>query len=134
MLRLQDGNDIEAYALAAAISAVTIAQLNLHLEGGPGLLDITSSELANEAERARHMMDYQDNPSISTLLSSFFLHVASANQGKIRKAALLLREAVTFAQLLELDKGIHYLSLCKQEAQLQLRIVWLLFITERCFS
>jgi hypothetical protein len=131
MLRLQDRNDIEAYALAAAISAVTIAQLNLHLEGGSGLLDVNSSEMAIESERARHMMDYQDNPSISILLSSFFLHVASANRGKIHKAALLLREAITFAQLLELDKGIHYLSLCKQEAQLQLRIVWLLFITER---
>jgi hypothetical protein len=130
-LRLQDQNNIEVYALAAAISAVTIAQLKLPPEGDWGLYGLDSLQIAAESERARHEMDYQENPSINTLLSSFFLHVSSANRGQIRKAAFLLREAITCAQLLGLDKASHYLSLSKREAQLHLRIVWLLFITER---
>jgi Fungal specific transcription factor domain/Fungal Zn(2)-Cys(6) binuclear cluster domain len=132
LLRLQDRNDIEAYALATAISAVTIAQLNLRPEGSSQLSAVDSFNMVRESERARHLMDYQESPSISLLLSSFFLHVASANQGQIYKAALLLREAITFAQLLGLNKTAHYHGLCKREAQLRLRIVWLLFITERC--
>jgi hypothetical protein len=128
--RLRDKTDIEAYVLATAISAVTIAQLNLPAEDALDL-PVSGLAMALESERARHEMDYRDNPSISVLLSSFFLHIASANTGKIHKATFLLREAITFAQILGLDKGSHFHHLCKQEAQLHLRIVWLLFITER---
>lgn len=129
--RLRDMTDVEAYVLATAISAVTIAQLNLPDEDVSGLPVVNGPAMALESERARHEMDYRDNPSIGVLLSSFFLHIASANTGKIHKATFLLREAITFAQILGLDKGSHFHHLCKQEAQLHLRIVWLLFITER---
>ena len=131
LLRLEDSNDAEAYSLATSLCAVTMAQLNVLPEGSSGLLVVDSSKMALESERARHAIDYQERPSISILLSSFFLHIAVANQGQINKATLLLREAITFAQLLGLDKVEHYLILCNQDAQLQLRIAWLLFITER---
>lgn len=129
--RLRDPDDVEAYALATAISAVTIAQLNLPPADNPGLPLIDGLVMTVESERARHKMNYQNNPSISVLLSSFFLHIASANQGKIHKATFLLREAITCAQILGLDKSSHFHSICKLKVQLHLRIIWLLFITER---
>lgn len=125
---LEEG-DPEAYAMVAALSAVTIAQLNLPVSGD-GPFD-SDQGLAAEAERARVELHYQERPTLSFLLSSFFLHVFSANRGQMCKATLLLREAVTFAQLLGLDDARHYANLPLQEHQLHLRTIWLLYITER---
>ncbi|UKZ52338.1 hypothetical protein TrVGV298_006113 [Trichoderma virens] len=130
--RLQDSTDIEAYALAAAVSAVTIAQLKPASHEALGRFGGDDGAfMASESSRARYEMDHLEHPSISVLLSSFFLHVSYANRGHIRKGAMLLREAITFAQMLSLDKAIHYASLPKLEAQRHLRIIWLLFVTER---
>ncbi|CEL03031.1 hypothetical protein ASPCAL04190 [Aspergillus calidoustus] len=74
---------------------------------------------------------YQENPSLDMILSSFFLHIHSANRGQIFKATLLLREAITMAQLLGLDQAGHYAGRSATEAQDRLRIIWLLHITER---
>ena len=129
---LEAKNDTEAYVLATALSAVTAAQLQLPpTDVGLGQQYWNSTELAAEAWRVRQSMDYLQNPSISSLLSSFFLHIAAANEGKILKAAFLLREAVTCAQLLGLDRAAYYRVLSQETKQLYLRIVWLLFITER---
>lgn len=116
--------------LAAAISAVTITQLQLSHDEHFDLVG-DGAHMAAEAWRMRASLDYLEHPSISTLLSSFFLHIAAANRREIRKAAFLLREAITCAQLLGLDQAAYYLGLPRDKAQLQLRIVWLLFVTER---
>lgn len=130
--RLQDSTDIEAYALAAAVSAVTIAQLKPASHEALGRFGGDDGAfMAAESSRARFEMDHLEHPSISVLLSSFFLHVSYANRGHIRKGAMLLREAITYAQMLGLDKAMHYASLSKLEAQRHLRIIWLLFVTER---
>lgn len=132
LYRLRDSTDIEAYALASAVSAVTIAQLKLSSHESLGrFVGDDGAFMAAESSRARHELDYLEHPSVSVLLSSFFLHVSYANRGHIRKGAMLLREAITFAQMLGLDKAIHYASLSKIKAQLHLRIIWLLFVTER---
>ncbi|KUL92177.1 hypothetical protein ZTR_02299 [Talaromyces verruculosus] len=46
-------------------------------------------------------------------------------------STVLIREAITLAQFLELDQAKHYKRLSKKEAQLHLRIIWILSITER---
>ena len=139
--RLQDPDNREEVALCAVLSAVVIAQLQLHAggsnaEGADARLfgHIDSETMAAESEKARVALQYQQKPSITILLSSFFLHIFYANCGNIFKSTLLLREAITFAQFLELDQARHYATLPKKEAQLHLRIFWLLFITERCVS
>ncbi|KAF3074433.1 putative sucrose utilization protein SUC1 [Trichoderma lentiforme] len=130
--RLRDSTDIEAYALAAAVSAVTIAQLKPASHEALGRFGGDDGAfMASESSRARHELDYMEHPSISVLLTSFFLHVSYANRGHIRKGAMLLREAITFAQMLSLDKAGHYANLPKLEAQRHLRTIWLLFVTER---
>lgn len=127
-IRLQNPNDTEAYALATALSAVTAAQLNLRNENGE-VVDIHI--LAEESEKARLQLGYQTRPTKDILLSSFFLHISWANRGQVCKSTILLREAITFAQLLGLDDYQHYEDITSLESQLHLRIYWLLFITER---
>jgi hypothetical protein len=131
--RLQDANDLEAYALATALSAVVIVQLQLAPPKGDKILSIDgqSERIAAECEKTRATLQYQKNPTIELLLSSFFLHVFTANRGHLCKSTVLLREAITIAQFLGLIHGKHYHTLPKFEAQLHLRIIWLLFITER---
>lgn len=124
--------DAGAYALCTALGAVTLSRV-VH----PSLIGeeldprAESDKLVTESEKARAQVLYQENPSTDILLSSFFLHVHCSNRGQICKATLLLREAITFAQLLGFDQVKHYANLPKSEAQLHLRIAWLLFITER---
>ncbi|KAJ5625272.1 C6 transcription factor [Penicillium lagena] len=124
--------DAGAYALCTALGAVTLSRV-VH----PSLISeeldprAESDKLVTESEKARAQVLYQENPSTDILLTSFFLHVHCSNRGQICKATLLLREAITFAQLLGFDQPKHYANLPKSEAQLHLRIVWLLFITER---
>ncbi|KAL2835598.1 hypothetical protein BJY01DRAFT_69191 [Aspergillus pseudoustus] len=132
--RLLDRADLRAYALCTALGAVTL-QRQVRL----GILDDQEEasrkgegeRLAAESEKARAGFLYDRTPDTDILLSSFFLHIYYANKGQISKATLLLREAITLAQLLELDQAKHYYAVSEADAQLHLRIVWLLHITER---
>ncbi|KAI5459033.1 hypothetical protein BGZ63DRAFT_406350 [Mariannaea sp. PMI_226] len=131
--RLQDPDDLESYALCTALSAVVIAQLNIDaqkddLEPFQGA---TSEALIAESERTRVILHSQQKLSVPFLLSSFFLHIFYANRGHVLKSTLLLREAITFAQFIELDQAKFYTTLSKAESQFHLRVFWLLFITER---
>jgi hypothetical protein len=130
--RLNDKANAAAFAVAAAVAAVVIereAQLG-KLIGVENCRE-NSERLAAESEKARAKLLYQQRPSTDVLLSSFFLHIHYANRGQICKATLLLREAITFAQFLELDQAKHYTTLSVRETQAHLRILWLLHITER---
>jgi hypothetical protein len=130
--RLENADDMAAYALCTALSAVTIAQIQLTpTEEAMERPIMDDRRMAAESERARAALRYQNTPTLDLLLSSFFLHVSCANHGQVCKATVLLREAVTFAQFLELDQEKHYLNLSQGEAQLHLRVIWILFVTER---
>lgn len=135
--RLLNTADVSAYALCTAISAVILQRTAQHripdiVQSYPGIIE--HSRLAAESKRARTSLLYSPRPDPDILLSSFFLHIYSANAGQICEATLLLREAITVAQLLQLDQGTHYANLPMEEAQLHLRIAWLLHITERCVT
>lgn len=122
----------EVYCFATALCAVTVAQLDLDSHVAAICKGVNHITLAEESERMRKTIGYSDQKcSTPVLLSSFFLHIACANRGQVQKATLLLREAIAFAHLLELHKSEHYDGLDVFEAQLQLRIYWLLFITDR---
>ncbi|CRG87422.1 putative sucrose utilization protein SUC1 [Talaromyces islandicus] len=131
-LRIQNPDDVEAYALCTALAAVVIANLRLNPPDLSEVPDPASDiDMAAESERARASLHYQEEPTIGHLLSSFFLHIFCANRGQVCKATVLIREAITFAQFLELDQRQHYVSLPKKEQQAHLRIIWILCITER---
>lgn len=131
--RLRNHLDVAAYALGTALGAVMADRIH-HLQASSDTdeyPELDSKRLASESETARMEGAYQENPSLYTILSSFFLHIHSANRGQLFKATLLLREAITIAQLLGLDRPGHYAGRSATEAQGRLRIIWLLHITER---
>lgn len=131
--RLHDPTDLEAYALATSVCAATIAQLKLPVRRDSDVesLSVDSSAMVLEAEQSRILVDYSEKPSLDILLSSYFLHVFYADTGRYHKSTLLLRESVTFAHILGLHLKAHYEDLNASDTQHHLRIVWLLFVTER---
>jgi Fungal Zn(2)-Cys(6) binuclear cluster domain len=131
-LRLQNPDDADAYALCTALTAVVLAHLTFNpvdVVRAPHSVD--NFWIAGESERARASLRYHEKPSLELLLSSFFLHIFYANNGQVCRATVLIREAITLAQFLELDHAKHYKRLPKKQAQLHLRIIWILSITER---
>ena len=46
-------------------------------------------------------------------------------------ATLLLREALTLCELLDLDKETMYVTLDQEEQKFRRKVFWLLFVTER---
>jgi len=134
---LTQPNDLEAYALANAICAAIVSQFSIGLEPGSpveGPYRIPSAVFEFEAKKARNESDHMENVTISSLLASFFLHVYSANVGRMNASTVLLGEAIFKAHILGLHKTTHYQNLSAEQTQCALRIYWLLFITERAHS
>ncbi|KAK6004784.1 hypothetical protein QM012_008646 [Aureobasidium pullulans] len=87
-----------------------------------------------EIEDLRRTYDYRESPSLEFLATSFFLHVAYTNLGRLTTSTLLLREAVTLAYILELHRPSHYEEITPTDKQSHLRMFWILFITERAHA
>lgn len=128
-----DDTKPEAYALAAALCAATLAQLRLpaHSEqiGQPS--QATSGDFVRECLRFRARFDYQESSNLDSLLTSLFLHMYYANVDRIRLATFALRDAITYAHILNLGHRQTLDSLPPEQRQLRLRIYWILLVTER---
>ncbi|OAL26040.1 hypothetical protein AYO22_04454 [Fonsecaea multimorphosa] len=70
---------------------------------------------------------------MSSLLTSFFLHIYYANADKLRTAGFYLRETLTYAHGLKLHQLDSYAGINLDEYQLRLRVYWILFISERTY-
>ncbi|KAI9896879.1 hypothetical protein N3K66_007901 [Trichothecium roseum] len=110
--------------LARAIALATTAQLKLSAPWR-----CPSPDQVEAAARS----DPAD--SLDSLRTSFFLHIHHENQEAGGTRSLLhLREAITKAQILRLDREASYCvvpNLNDDEQQLRRRLLWLLFVTER---
>jgi uncharacterized Zn finger protein (UPF0148 family) len=127
-------DDMEAYGLATAICAATISQFQINAEpdNPVGCKSHDSSALfEKEAKRSREESDHMENVTIASLLSTFFLHVYSANVGRMAASTVLLTEAISKAHIIGLHKSSYYQRFDAEQQQHSLRIYWLLFITER---
>ena len=127
-------DDMEAYGLASAICAATISQFQIDAEPGSpveGHFRVSSAVFETEAKRARETSDHMEHLTIWSLLSTFFLHVYSANIGRMTASTVLLGEAITKAHIIGLYQSSHYQNMSPEEQQHNLRVYWLLFITER---
>jgi hypothetical protein len=122
--------DPEAYILASSICLATVLQLQLTASDLDGSL-LQPELIMDEIESLRRTQDYREHPSIDSLRSSFFLHVAYLHMKKQRTSTLTLREAISVAHMLDLHKASHYETLSTEDAGDHLRMLWLLFITER---
>ncbi|KAF1950113.1 RING-3 protein [Byssothecium circinans] len=130
-------DDMEAYGLATAICAAAISQFQIDAEPGSpveGHFRVSSALFESEAKTARKMSDHMENITIWSLLSTFFLHVYSADTGRMSASTVLLGEAITKAHIIGLHKPGYYLGMDEGQRQHHLRVYWLLFITERAHS
>lgn len=129
-------DDLEAYALATAISAAIVSQFSMDDSGSPleGHYRVSSGTFEMEAKKARNECDHLENVTVFSLLSSFFLHVYSANVGRMNASTVLLGEAIFKAHIIGLHKANHYEHMTAEQTQYALRVYWLLFITERAHS
>lgn len=122
--------DAGAYILASSVCIATILQLQLTANDLNGSL-LQPELIMDEIESLRRSNDYREHPSIDSLRSSFFLHVAYLHMKKQRTSTLTLREAITMAHMLDLHRSSHYEALPTGDFEHHLRMLWLLFITER---
>lgn len=125
--------DASAYMLASSVCAATMVQLQLSVFGpSSDVLDPTM--MLTEIEDLRRKYDNRESPSLEFLATSFFMHVAYTNLGRLTTSTLLLREAVTLAYILDLHRPSHYDEVTPAERQSHLRMFWILFITERAHA
>ncbi|KAL4931989.1 uncharacterized protein BDV17DRAFT_301546 [Aspergillus undulatus] len=131
--QLSDSQNTEAYALAAALCAATLAQLRLpgHTNAQEPIL-VTSADFVRECTRMRTGHGYQNIASLESLLTSLFLHMYYANVDQIPLATFALRDAITHAHLLNLGHESNK-DAQVEEKQLRLRTYWVLLVTERTF-
>jgi hypothetical protein len=123
----------EEYSLLSALSAITIVQLNLSAASDErSLLVLQPEALVREClqERARND-SYLNKPTTTTIITSFFLFGYYGNMEVHGKSRYYLQEAITFAEMINLDDEGVNAELSQSEIQWRRRLFWLLFITER---
>ncbi|KAJ4152609.1 Voltage-gated potassium channel subunit beta-2 [Fusarium falciforme] len=112
--------DDSARLLANAVALATIAQLRLETAWQPSVDKVETSGL-------NQTLDLLDSLRIS-----FFLHIYHENASPGgTKSLVYLREAITQAQILRLDRESTYASLSEADQHVSRRVLWLLFVTER---
>lgn len=130
---------VEAYCLLASLCAFVLIQPGIEIKiwkgadglGGPSNNTGLGIMLLEEAQRVRKAHDYIDNPTIASVMTSFFLFGCCFGLNKHNAAWFHLREATASAQLLGMQEESYYLDGYVKETSRKRRLFWLLFITER---
>lgn len=130
---------VEAYCLLASLSAFVLIQPGIEIkigEGADGLAGPPNNTavgmmLLDEALRVRKAHDYIENPSIMSVMTSFFLFGCYFGLNKHNSAWFHLREATASAQILGMQEENYYLDGYAKDTSRKRRLFWLLFITER---
>lgn len=130
--------DIDTYCLLTSLCAFMMIQPGMPIPGDPLGLDImpganlvSGTLLMEETLRVRKGYDHLENPSLGSLVTSFFLFGCYFGLDLHNKAWFHLREATTLAEILGMQKEDTYLSFPAIEASRRRRLYWLLFVTER---
>lgn len=106
--------------LAHAVALAAIAQLRLETPWQPKLGQTEAGGIGGELDL------------LHGLRISFFLHIYHENAAAGgTKSLVYLREAITQAQILRLDRESTYATLSEADQQVSRRVLWLLFVTER---
>jgi hypothetical protein len=135
-----DPNNPEIYSLAAALCGATLSHLNQTIcddaeSHAPSLPDLlTADSFAQQARQVRGTFDYTEHVTINSVLTSYFLHIYYGRQSaREQTAAFYIREAITFANLLDMHIETTYLQpqWTPRERQVMRKLYFLLFMTER---
>ncbi|KAL2827987.1 hypothetical protein BDW59DRAFT_178946 [Aspergillus cavernicola] len=124
------------YAYLVALSAATHLQLNLDIGEyeSSGNNIISGQDLIQEAVRTVCEYDPLESPHLDTLLTMFFLFCAYGNLNKSDYAWHYLSQAISFLQILKIDREAVYVGLPPAEVEVLRRVYWLIFITERAYA
>lgn len=135
--------DLEAYCLVVSLCAYMLIQPNIQSNEllSPGGIDhqpqpalLLGPTLLQEAIRVRKAIDYSENPTVRSIITSFFLFGSFFCLDKQNTAWYHLREATTLAHILRLHEEAHYQTPDIIENTRRRRLYWLLFITERAYA
>lgn len=138
-IMLNERNAI-AYAVCCSVCATISVQVKF-LKSAASVINVenalSAEEYAQEAKRVRYLFEDRIEPSIDTLLSSFFLHMYYGNvPGGSKRGIVYLREAISMAQMLGLHDPDSYEGKSGAEIHRWKKIYYMLLVTERytCFQ
>lgn len=132
-------SSVEAYCLVSSLSAFMLIQSGIELKIGQAVNGPFSSStntalsliLLDEALRVRKYYDYVENPTVLSVMTSFFLFGCYYGLNKHNTAWFHLREATASVQILGMDEESYYLEGYIKDIASKRRLFWLLFIAER---
>lgn len=127
---------VEAYCLISSLSAFMLIQPGIELKPGEGLHGSSRNTglgmiLLDESLRLRKAHDYFENPTVLSVMTSFFLFGCYSGLNKHNTAWFHLREATASVQILGMQEESYYLEGYLRDTSSKRRLFWLLFITER---
>ena len=130
---------IEAYCLLCSLDAFMMIQPGIEPRASPNSSRSVSPttnpalgiSLMEEAIRVRKLLDYVETPSITTVITSYFLFGCCFGLNKHNTAWFHLREATALVQLLGMQEEGTYMAGDDVANGIRRRLFWLLFVTER---
>lgn len=123
-----------SHRLVEAVALATVEQLKL-VTGWTGNAQLCRRRDGPADEPGDVAAVAAAHHPLDELRISFFLHVYHENlEGGGASSLLFLREAITHAQILKLERESTYAALSEPDQQLYRRVFWLLFVTERYAS
>ncbi|KAJ8604940.1 hypothetical protein MRB53_041616 [Persea americana] len=127
----------DAFCLIASLCAYMTIQPNIHLPpeliGGKEISEVGRGILA-DCLAVRKTFDYVEEPTVISVITSFFLFGCHFCLEKHNSAWYHLREATTLALFLRMHQEETYASGDAIGATLKRRLFWLLFVTERAYA
>ncbi|KAG8624199.1 hypothetical protein KVT40_009175 [Elsinoe batatas] len=137
----QIDTSIEAYCMVSSLCALMLIQPNMVLPIAAGAVPgaevstlSTGHMLLHETLRVRRGHDYIEDPSVLSVMTSFFLFASYFCIDKNNTAWFHLREATTLAYDIHMHEEDSYAGLDPVEASRRRRLYWLLFVTERAYA
>lgn len=138
----QMDTNTEAYCLTLSLCAYMMIQPNMVLPPGafegleiPPQPSLRLGQLLlAEALRVRRGYNYIENPSVWSVITSFFLFGSYFCLDRHNTAWFHLREATTLAQIMGMNDEANYQTPDVVENSRRRRLYWLLFVTERAYA
>ena len=139
-------HSVEAYCMIVALCAYVMIQSNMSVPPNVVLHGETHQisniglgvMLLEESVRMRRAYKYIENPSLLTVITSFFYFGSYFCLDRDNSAWFYLREATTYAQLLEMHDEETYKTGDSIDCSRRRRLYWVLFVAERfdvlCFA
>ena len=136
-------NSAEVYCLISSLSAFMLIQPGIHLrlsptaEGSPSSPNVNTSHgtmIMEAAIRVQKTMDFIEQPTMDSIITSFFLFACCFGLNRHNAAWYHLRQATTLAQIIGMQDESTYALLDPPESAKRRHLFWSLFVTERAYA